>query len=82
MVLIVRHTEICTAEPLVVLPEPSFLLKLRLLLKSCKIYELRPTEQISAEFIQGEAKIIFLRPVNLLLLFGIKNNCNSNGTEE
>jgi hypothetical protein len=63
----VRQTEICIAD--------LVLLKLNAVEK-LKRYKSPGTDQIPAELIQAKH---VLRSINLLILFGIMNNCHNNG---
>ena len=72
----VRQTEIYTAEPLVL--EPS-VFEVELAIEKLKCHKSPGIHQIPEELIKAGCKIIAIRPVNLLFLFGIKRNCLRSG---
>jgi hypothetical protein len=73
----VRQTEWNITEPLV--PEPGSF-KFEIAIENMESYKSPGTDQIPAELIQAVGNnIMFLRSAYLLILFGIRKNCHSNG---
>jgi hypothetical protein len=72
----VRQTEIHTAEPLV--PEPSSS-EVEIAIGKLKRYKSPGIDQIPAELIQAGGIHYVLRSTNLLIVFGIRKNCQSIG---
>ena len=71
----VRQTEIDTAEPLV--PEPSTF-EVEMATEKVKRHKSTGTDQIPAALWQGVGQFN-LRPIKLLILFGIRRNCLRSG---
>jgi len=70
----VKQTEAHTEDPMCLCP---LSLKMKQLVKSYKCYRLPGTHQIPAEFIK-EVGQFMLRPINFLILFGMRKNCFRN----
>jgi hypothetical protein len=71
-----RQTGIHTAEPLV--PEPSAL-EIEMASEELKRHKSPGTDQIPAELIKAGVEQLILRSINLLILFGIRRNCQRSG---
>ena len=62
------------------MPEPvSF--KMKQLLKSYKCYRSPGTDQFPAEFLKEIGQFV-LRPINFLILFGMRKKCLRNGRSQ
>jgi prolipoprotein diacylglyceryltransferase len=70
----VRQMDIHTAEPLV--PEPS-LVEVEIVIGKLKRHKSLGTDQIPAKLIKAGGEIYY--ETNLLILYGIRRNCHSNG---
>jgi len=75
----VRQTEIYTAEPLV--PEPSAF-EVEMAIGKLKGHKSPSIDQIPAELIKAGVEQFTVRPINLLLLFGVRRNCLRNGRSQ
>jgi len=65
-----------TAEPLV--PRPSSV-KIKVTIEKPKRYKSPGIDQILAELIQAGGDSYVMKSRNLLILFGIRNNCHTSG---
>jgi hypothetical protein len=74
----VRQTDIHMAEPLV--PEPS-LVELEIVIGKLKSCKSTYTDNIPAELIKAGVKHYILRYTDLIVVFGIRKNCQSIGRD-
>jgi hypothetical protein len=70
----VRQTEIHTAEPLVPQPNSS---EDEIAIEKLKRYKLSGIDRIITEMIEAEREHYFMRSTNILILLGMRKNCQS-----
>jgi len=71
-----RQTGIHTAEPPV--PEPSAM-EIEMASEKLKRHKSPGTDQIPAKLIKAGVEQLVLRSINLLILFGMRRNCQGSG---